>query len=528
MNKRKATAILIALLMIMTLLPAWASAAQFTPSADPSAVSAAGGSVTFSVTIYNEGQYAMESIVIRNDGNTLFQGTQSTVIEPAQSMTFQQTVTVPAALVGQPIVFNVSWLENGEAKSGSFSVTVLSTGSGAAALSATRTASSPQAAQGETITLTYKIMNNGVSAVKGVSITDREIGGKDPMVKGVTVEPGVPYVFNYTYTMGRSTVKSAPIITFLQADGTTGTITVEEKSLGMVKSKISIEVQQGTPGADGQQFKLVLTNNGNQKISKIKIVDELGKSVTSESLALAIGESATYNYSVPTDAQRNVVFYITGTDATGTAYSDHTKTYVVRKYVDPALIGINFSAEVSEPLDSTGSISINFHIENGGSFEMKNLLLSEAEYGTLYQLETVPQGTQTINQRMNVSAPRDLSFALVIEDPSGNQYTYNAFITADYVGVEPETTPAPEVEVEGGIVSAVGASVSNGLRTLLIVLIVLTILAGITLAVLTSLEKEERRRLARRRAMREHQQRMQLESAPTTGTPDTTRRIPKQ
>ncbi len=523
MNKRKTIAILIALLLLAA-LPAAAGAAQFTPSSDPASVAAEGGSVTLSVTIYNEGQYAMDNIVIKNNGNTFFQGAQSVTIDPGQSMTFQQTVTMPASQVGQPVVFDATWRENGEAKSGAFSITVLSGGSSAAMLTATRTASAAQASQGETITLTYKIVNNGAAPVKGVSITDREIGGRDPMVKDITVEPGVPYVFTYTYTMGRTTVKSAPVITFKQADGTTGTITVEEKSLGMVKSKISLEVRQNAPSADGQLFTLVLTNNGNQKISKIKIADELGKSVVSDAFALAIGESMTCTYTVPTDAERNVVFYITGTDGTGTAYADHTQTYTVRKYIDPALIGINFSAEVIEPLDGTGSITINFHVENSGSLEMKNLALSEAEYGALYQLEAVPRGTHTINQRMNVGSPRDLSFTLTLEDPSGNQYLYNAFITADFVGVEPESTPAPEVGVEGDLVSVVGGSISDALRTVLIVLIVLTVLAGLTLIVLNSLEKEERRRMARRRAMRERQMQAQLGAAPGAAT----KRIPKQ
>lgn len=541
MNRRKTTAIVIAIFMLATLLPSGALAAQFTSSSDPSAVPAEGGSVTLSVTIYNDGQYPMENIVIKNNGSALFTGTTGAVIAAGQSVTFQQTVTVPAALVGQPINFDVTWTENGEAKSGSFSVIVLNSGgSEASMLTATRTASSPQASQGETITLTYTLVNNGVTPISGVSITDKEIAGKEPMVKDVVVQPGVPYVFTYTYTMGRSTVTSSPVITFLQADGTTGTITVEDKTLGMVKSKISVEVQPGTPTAEGQTFKLILTNNGNQKISKIKITDELGNAVTTDAFALAIGESTSCSYTVPTDGERNVVFYINGMDATGTAYSDHTETYTVRKYIDPSLIGISFRAEVSEPLDSSGSISINFYVENSGSLEMKNLTLSEGEYGVLYQLGSVPQGTQTINQRMSVGTPRDLSFTLTIEDPSGNQYTYNAYITAGYVGVEPEATPTPDVEIQGGgLVSEVGGSISSALRTVLIVLVVLTVIAGAALVMLTSLEKEERRRMARRKAMRERQMHAQLEGGDIGnlpgGTPyapartdGATKRIPRQ
>ncbi len=532
MKKQKIAALAVSFLLLTALLPSWALAAQFTASSTPTAVPAEGGSVTLSVTIYNDSANAMENISISHNGTSLFPGTGGAVIKAEESITFQQTVTVPASLVGSPLSFDVAWTENGEPKSGTFAVTVLNGGGGgtvSSLITATRTASSPQASQGETITLTYTIVNNGVAPVAGVSITDKEIAGREPMVKDVTVMPGVPYVYTYQYTMGRATVTSSPVVTFLQADGTTGTVTIEDKTLGMVKSKISVEVQQGTPTAEGQAFKLILTNNGNQKISKIKITDELGNAVTAEAFALAIGESVSYSYTVPTDAERNVVFHISGMDATGTAYSDHTGTYTVRKYIDPALIGINFSAEVSEPLDASGSISINFYVENNGSLEMKNLVLGEAQYGVLYQLGVVPQGTQTINQRISVGSPRDMSFTLTLEDPSGNQYVYNAYITAGYVGVEPEATATPDVRVEGGdLVSEVGGSISSALRTVLIVLIVLTVIAGIALIALTSLEKEERRRIARRRAMRERQMRAQLEGGDPGYLPEGAPRVPQQ
>lgn len=535
MKRRNITAVLIACFLLVTLVPTGSFAAQFTATATPAAVPAEGGSVTFSVTINNDSQYPMENIAISNGGTALFQGTQGVTIAPGQSMTFQQSVTVPAALVGQTLTFDVTWTENGEPKSSTFPITVLNSGNGASAamLTPTRTVSSSQASQGETITLTYTLVNNGVTPITGVAITDVEIAGKQPMVKDVVVEPGIPYVFTYTYTMGKATVKSAPVITYLQADGTTGTVTVEEKTLGMVKSKIDIAVTQGTAAQEGQQFTLVLTNTGNQKISKLKITDELGNAVTTDAFSLAIGESLSFTHTVPTDAERNVVFYVAGMDATGTSYSDHTETYTVRKYIDPSLIGINFRAEVAEPLDASGSISINFYVENSGSLEMKNLVLTEATYGVLYQLGAVPQGTQTINQRVSVGTPRDLSFTLTLEDPSGNQYTYNAYITAGYVGVEPEATATPNVQVEGeDLVYEVGGSITSALRTVLIVLIVLTVIAGAALFALTSLEKEERRRMARRKALRERQLRAQLEGGegypPATPPQGDTKRIPRQ
>lgn len=510
--KLKRFFIFLAAAAVCLVLPCAALAAQVSITANPPSVPTEGGSVQLSISVVNNSSAAMENIVITNSGNRLFDST-GVVIQPAGNYTFSQSVSIPSSLVGQPIVFDLSWTENGEQKSDAVSVTVLGGGTDAAsaAITATRTVSSSQASPGEVITLTYTVTNNGISAVSGVSITDKEIGGREPMIKDITVEPGVPFVFTYEFTMGSSTVASAPVISFLQADGTTGTINVEEKSLGMINSRIHVDVEQGVATEEGQLFTLKLTNNGNQKITKIKVVDDLGNAVSGESFALAIGESTSFTYTVPTTEARNVVFTITGTDGTGTAYSDHTKTYAVRKYIDPSLIGIGFSAEVVEPLNASGTISINFFIENTGSLVMQNLTLSERDYGTLYVLETIPQGVQTINQRMNVGQPRDLNFTLDIEDPSGNVYSYTASIRADYVGVESQATPAPEIEVEGDVISEVGSSISSALRTVLIVLIILTVIAAVAFIVLTNLEKEERKRIARRRAQRERALRQQAE-----------------
>ena len=489
-----------------------AMAASINVTSDPGALGAEGGSVQLSISIANDSEYAMENITISNNGTRFF-NTSGVVIAPGETTAFSQSISIPAAMLGQPIGFDIAWTENGEQKYSTASVTVLNSGAGLAeaALSVSVKASSSQASRGESITLTYTITNSGITPVSGVSLTDKEIGGRQAMIGDITVEPGTPYVYIHEFTMGSSTVVSAPVVTYTGADGSTVTVTGSEKTLGMVNSKISVSVTQGAASEEGQQFTIALTNNGNQRISKIKVTDELGNAVNSDAISLAIGESRTLTYTVPTTETRNVVFNISGIDATNTNYSDHTETYVVRKYIDPSLIGISFSAEVASPLDSAGSISLNFTVENTGSMDMQNLKLSESEYGLLYMLESVPRGTQTINQKMSVGSPRDLIFKLEIEDPSGNIYTYNAYIKADYVGVEAAPTSTPSVTTEEDVLNEVGGSISSALRTVLIVLIILTVIAGIALIILDHQEKEERKRIARRRAQREKMMRTQLE-----------------
>ena len=492
--------------LICLLVGSVAMATSINVTSDPGALGAEGGSVQLSISIANDSEYAMENISVSNNGTRFFK-TSGVIIAPGETTAFSQSVSIPAAMLGQPIEFDIAWTENGEQKYSTASVTVLNSGADLAevALSVSVKASSSQASRGESIT------NSGITPISGVSLTDKEIAGRQAMVSGITVEPGTPYVYIHEFTMGSSTVVSVPVVTYTGADGSTVTVTGSEKTLGMVNSKISVSVTQGAASEEGQQFTIALTNNGNQRISKIKVTDELGNAVNSDAISLAIGESRTLTYTVPTTETRNVVFNISGIDATNTNYSDHTETYVVRKYIDPSLIGISFSAEVASPLDSAGSISLNFTVENTGSMDMQNLKLSESEYGLLYMLESVPRGTQTINQKMSIGSPRDLIFKLEIEDPSGNIYTYNAYIKADYVGVEAAPTSTPSVTTEEDVLNEVGGSISSALRTVLIVLIILTVIAGIALIILDHQEKEERKRIARRRAQREKMMRAQLE-----------------
>ena len=79
------------------------------------------------------------------------------------------------------------------------------------------------------------------------------------------------------------------------------------------------------------------------------------------------------------------------------------------------------------------------------------------------------------------------------------------------------TSPSPYTlgeELLNSMSHGIGAGLSVAATIMLIVLAVLTVLAGIALIILSSLEKKERQRIARRRAARERRLREQaLEAA---------------
>ncbi len=522
--QRKLTGIALALALCLGLCTV-AQASSLNVYCEPSSA-APGESVNFNIVVSNSSEYSMQSLSYSCD-YTGFAFSGPNGIAPGESGTYTGAVTMTDIMLDVPITFTLHW-EYYDASGNSVgsdnmsaSVTV-PRGTAAidpmapgvqpgAGVSAARTASTKKASNGEQVTLSYTVTNNSADELTELSITDKELSS-EPLVKDITVAPGTVYTFEYIYTMGSKTVNSIPVINY-KAAGNAASVTVEEIAMGMVNTKLSVEVVQGAPTAEGVSFTLNITNNGNQKISKIKIKDEKGESVSNEGFALSVGESRTLSYQVPNEQERNVVFYLTGSSASGDAYEDNTQSYVVRRYIDPALVGLEFSAEVLETLNSQGSIKLRFIVKNTGSIPLENLVLSENEFGEIRRQESLPVGETVLEETVNVGAPRDMVFTVNVQDEARNDYTYTANITAAYIGVE-----APQGTVQAGtnaiddiesIGMEIGNKVSDALTVALVILGVLCVLSAAALVTLGIMEKKRKEESARRKAYQARQMRAQ-------------------
>ena len=492
------------------------------------------GEGTITVTLLNENQAAedgsgtpLTDIVIYSPlYPEMYFATEGESVPAGQSKGFSCKYLFTEEMLDTDIPISASWIDGDKAKGKDLTVKVQRTK--AATVTLTRVASTKQASPGEEITLTYTVANTGTTPITVSSLVDRAIGGKESILKEkVTIEGGAKHDLKYVYKMGRSTVESAPVITYKdEATGEEQTAEASPMTLGMVSSKISVEVIQGEATANGVMFTLNLTNNGNQRISGIVITDDLGNRVNPEAFALAVGESRQLTYNVLTDTERYVVFNLSGETGNGDDYEDKTKSYVVRKYIDPSLLGIQLTASVTETLNSAGSVEIKFDINNTGTMEMKDLVISEvtveiAEDGTeqqklteLYRTETVPTGTFSTPVTLYVGQPRDLTFLVEMKDPAGNPYTYNTYVTADYLGVgNVEETPDAQQSAINTLGASVGDSINKALTIALIVLGALVVISVIAMIVLSSLEKKQRREAARRRAARERRARLEQDMA---------------
>ncbi|MBQ4610414.1 MAG: hypothetical protein IJB30_01630 [Clostridia bacterium] len=523
---------ILALAMIFSMGGALASSSASAAIVPVSMTVAGEGTIT--VTLLNENQAAedgtgtpLTDIVIYSPMYPeMYFASEGVSVPAGESKGFSCSYLFTEEMLDTDIPLSVSWIDGDNAKGKDLTVKVQRTK--AAAVTLTRVSSSKQASPGEEITLTYTVTNTGMTPVTVTSLVDRAIGGKESILKEkVTIEGGAKHDLQYVYKMGRNTVESAPVLTYKdEATGEEMTAEASPITLGMISSKISVEVLQGEATANGVMFTLNLTNNGNQRISGIVITDDLGNRVNPEAFALAVGESRQLTYNVLTDTERYVVFNISGETAAGDDYEDKTKSYVVRKYIDPSLLGIQLTASVTETLNSAGSVEVKFDINNTGTMEMKDLVISEvtteiAEDGTqqqklteLYRTDTIPTGTFSVPVTLYVGQPRDLAFLVEMKDPAGNPYTYNAYVTAEYLGVgNVEETPQAQQSAINTLGASVGDSISRALTVALIVLAALVVISVVAMIVLSALEKKQRREAARRRAARERRARLEQDMA---------------
>ena len=361
-------------------------------------------------------------------------------IEPGSTATFTAVLHVTDVMIGTPLTFTVEWQEFNGTIYPTYSQQVqLTIGrANTVYLTLNRTMSKTSAVQGEQVTISYVLVNTGTVTLNNIRLVDEKIAGTAPIISGITLESGKSYQYNYTYTMGRESVVSKPVAYFRYSGSSTEySVTAPKQTLGLMNAQLTKEVVMGSPSAEGVDFTIYLTNNGNRTLSDLVVKDELGNLVAS-GFSLAIGETKIIPYFVQNPTYvRYVVFSITGKND-DIPFSDNTKSYAVRPYIDPTKLGIDFSVEVVHPLNSDNVISLSFYLQNTGSIDYHNVSITEKnlglQVGTPYEVLRPSNEPRVIPCELQIDGERTLVFELYAEDTSGNSYYYEIQLNANYGG----------------------------------------------------------------------------------------------
>ncbi len=367
-------------------------------------------------------------------------------IPAGSTATFKATLHVTDTMIGMPLTFTVVWQERFESvwQNHSYQVQLTIGRANAAYMTLTRTMSKSSAVRGEQVVITYTLVNTGSHTLNNIRLVDEKIAGVNPMVSPFSLASGKSFTYKYTYTMGSESVVSKPVATFTPS-GSSAVLSVSapKQTLGLMNAQLSKEIVIGEADENGVMLTLYLTNNGNCLLSGLIVRDDLGKTIAS-GFNLAIGETKIIEYFVPNpETVRYVVFSISGMNE-NTPFYDNTSSCPVRPYIDPSQLGIDFSVEISEPLNADNVISLIFNIRNTGSMDYTDVSIEEKEIGILIDQFDVLRPSATalsIPRDIKIDEPRKLVFTLSAKDLSGNEYTYNLALNANYEG---EILPAGE------------------------------------------------------------------------------------
>lgn len=374
-------------------------------------------------------------------------------VAPGSTGVYSASMMISEAQIGQPLNFTIYWRDSITGVTNFQNLTLRIQRADTAYLRLTRTASVTKASVGEQVVFTYTMVNTGSRRLNGITLIDEKIGGRNPITSPFSLGSGETREVTYTYTMQGASVVSQPKASFTPEGSSTAlSVTVSKLTIGLINAQLSKTVTLGNSTPEGVAMTLFLTNNGSQNLSSLVVKDDLGTTLAS-GFSLAIGESKIIEHFVPNpESVRYVYFTITGSYASGKQFSDNTESIAVRPYIDPNSLGLSFKAEIAKQLNAENHLVLKFTVVNTGRVPYTNVILTEKELG--YTLHEIPELApsregETFNVDITIDGPRELVFYLKVNDPSGNTYTYDAHLNAEYQDLEsaiPNETPEPNSE----------------------------------------------------------------------------------
>ena len=462
-------------------------------------------------------QGAYTNISITNSYGAVF---ATSNISAGKTKVFSAVMNVTEEMIGIPLKFTVSWYDQSAAQNFTHELILTITRGDTVYLKLNRTTGKKSAAPGETITITYTLVNTGTMTLNEIKLVDKEIAGSRSMLKPFSLVSGESKVFEYNYIMGDVTVTSKPVATFVpEGSDTPLSVTAARLTIGLENPRLTKEITQGAPTPEGIPFTMYFTNIGNKRLSSLTVTDELGNKIA-QPFNLAFGETKYIEYTVPNPQKvRNVVFQIAGADESGGTFKDHTQAFTVRPYIDPAELGLDFTVSIRSQLNKNNKIGLTFTLTNTGSVDYSQLTLIEETLNyELYRLDKLaPQdGSVSFDVDLNTGGERELLFILNALDTSENQHTYTLRLNASYYdpGAALPDEP-PDENVPGfvddpsfsakldGLLTGVGKKMVSWLNVLLIIAVVIACIVIILLIV----ESVMRKKIKEQRQRRKHSSR---------------------
>lgn len=436
----------------------------------------AAGQVEINIRLANNSSVMLEDVSMMARGIDQIVGNMN----PGEKKSYNiSKFNVQESELGGSVIFNFSWIEDGEFKTLEYPVAI-KVKEPEPSLKASRTVSSNSGASGDTITVTYALQNTGDVDLTNVAIAD-PIFPDGIAVGDLAVGSGTKRVTKeFTLT---ETVTTTPVVT-AQADSTTLTVELDPLEIRLTEIGLDLTASAGSPTKDGIPVTITVTNRGNVDFTSVALVDELGNPLAT---AFPLNQSQSNTVEVVVNPAEPRSFVVT---ATGTLAVEGSVPVVVSSSpvaLTPVLstddIQLTASAKPTKTaFDEPGEVTFAVKLVNNSPVELYNVVISEENAGRLGSLDTLAIGAQTVNVSLLVDESRQVSFTVSFQDELGNSYSTVTEAVAITVGAaQPDETPGPQSQ--GG---------SSWMKWLLIGLIVLIVAVIATLVYLYTQGKRRR------------------------------------
>ena len=311
-----------------------------------------------------------------------------------------------------------------------------------------RTITPTTARKGQTVSVTYDIINTGNVDITDVSIKeDKSISSKSGTI--ASVPAGEKGSYSFSVTMGTKDLTSQATITY-KAGGKTQT---EKKDAATIKygevkltAALSASKKGGVPG-DTVKLTLTLKNTGSADYQNVTVTDAvLGELFTGQTVPA--GKTVTLEKDITITDSADYQFTVTGQDASGENVETATDRVSV-KAVDPAkqvVLQVEASADRETVYTLPGTVKFRVTVTNVSAVDVSDVAVY-ASGVQLYSFPSILAGeSRDFTRDVSVSMAGQYRFDAKVKNQLNETETFESnIIHIAFAQPTPEPTDAPIV-----------------------------------------------------------------------------------
>ena len=311
-----------------------------------------------------------------------------------------------------------------------------------------RTITPTTARKGQTVSVTYDVINTGNVGITDVSIKeDKSISSKSGTI--ASVPAGEKGSYSFTVTMGTKDLTSQATITY-KAGGKTLT---EKKDAATIKygevkltAALSASKKGGVPG-DTVKLTLTLKNTGSADYQNVTVTDAvLGELFTGQTVPA--GQTVTLEKDITITDSADYQFTVTGQDASGENVETATDRVSVTA-VDPAkqvVLQVEASADRETVYTLPGTVKFRVTVTNVSAVDVSDVTVY-ASGVQLYIFPSILAGeSRDFTRDVSVSMAGQYRFDARVKNQLNETETFESnIIYIAFAQPTPEPTDAPIV-----------------------------------------------------------------------------------